>query len=362
MSDGDRISVLLVGPMPPCSPSNANPIGGASVNFTEMVRSLRARKFDLLLVDITRPRVNLKRWMRWRSDISAVVRIVRSVLHRIRDAQVVVVNISAGTTWSFGSAMWLLCTLVRRPMILRLFGGDFAIRYDRYGRFIRWWADHTYMRSDVVFVQTKSQLSRFVKKRNFRWFANTRDVRVRLTASRRTISRFLFVSQLRLEKGLRETLDACRDLPGYCQLNIYGPAMPNTDFGLLEGHPVAKYRGTLRPSEVPEVIVQHDVLLLPTYWRSEGYPGIVLEALQCGRPVITTSWGSIPEIVEDEKSGLLVEPRSAAAVKRAIERLMDDTALYERLCKGAQSRGEFFRSDAWYDRMAKEIWRVVGRP
>ena len=107
--------------------------------------------------------------------------------------------------------------------------------------------------------------------------------------------------------------------------------------------------------------MQHDVLLFPTYWESEGYPGIVLEALQCGRPVITTRWKSIPEVVEDGKSGILVEPRSWVAVKEAIQRLMRDTQLYDRLCRGAVARGECFRSSIWYDRMVEEISRVAAK-
>ena len=334
-------------------------MGGTAVNFAEMVRQLRRRDFDISLVDITRPRVNLGRWRIWRNNIAAFVRVTGQVLRRIRGCQVVFLNISAGTAESLGACIWILCRVFRRSMVLRVFGGDFATRYDKYGRLVRWWANQTYMRSALIFVQTQELLRRFKDRRNFRWFANTRDVERSQIQEIRTISRFLFVSQLRMEKGLRETLEACRHLPEHCRLNVYGPVMPDTDLSLFDGHPTAKYRGVLTPEEVPEVLAQHDVLLLPTYWESEGYPGIVLEALQCGKPVISTWWGSIPEVVEDGKSGFLVEPRSSVAIRNAIEQLMNDTELYQRLCRGAGARGEFFRSGAWYDQMATEISRIV---
>lgn len=355
------LKVLLVGPVPPAAPVSKNPMGGTSVNFSEMVRQLRRRGFDISVVDISRPRLYLSRWRLWLNNMVTVIRVVSQTVRRLPRSQVVVLNISAGTAWSLGSCIWLLCSICRRPMVLRLFGGDFGKMYDRYGRLVHWWANHTYMRCDLVFVQTRELLHRFRDHGNFRWFANTRDLEVPPTEQRQTVSRLVFISQLRREKGLQEALEACRDLPPHCQLNVYGPPMPDTDMSLFDGN-VAVYRGVLSAHEVPRVLLQHDVLLLPTYWKSEGYPGIVIESLQCGRPVITTRWGCIPEVVEDRKSGLLVEPRSALAVKEAILRLTNDPHLYRRLCRGARERGEFFRSGAWYDQMAKELNGLIRRP
>lgn len=119
--------------------------------------------------------------------------------------------------------------------------------------------------------------------------------------------------------------------------------------------------GSLRRGEVADALERHDVLVLPTYWDVEGYPGIVLEALQCGRPVISTSWGSVPEVVEDGNSGLLVAPRSTAAVREAIQRVIGDPDLYRALCAGARRRGEFFRSGTWYDELAAELLRITSR-
>ena len=106
---------------------------------------------------------------------------------------------------------------------------------------------------------------------------------------------------------------------------------------------------------MPRVLSEHDLLVYPSYYRSEGYPGAVLEAFQCGLPVIAAKWGGVAELVEHEESGLLVEPRSAAEVESAIKRLLDDPELYRRLCEGARRRGNQFRSADWYDRMAPEL-------
>ena len=170
------IRVLLVGPLPPAKPSRSNPVGGAAVNFAEMVRSLRDRDFEVSVVDTSRPRINLTRWLSLRNNFIAVFRVFHQTVLQVRHAQVVFLNISAGATWTLGAGMWLLCALAGCPMALRVFGGDLAIRYQRCRAILRWWADHTYMRSDVVYVQTRRQLLYFGTRRNFRWHANTRDV------------------------------------------------------------------------------------------------------------------------------------------------------------------------------------------
>ena len=55
--------IVIVGPMPPRVSSASNPVGGAAVNFAETVRQLRKRGFDLDLVDMSRHRVNIPRWL-----------------------------------------------------------------------------------------------------------------------------------------------------------------------------------------------------------------------------------------------------------------------------------------------------------
>ena len=349
------IRVLIIGPLPPSVGTRHNPIGGAAVNFAEMVRQLERRSFLLEKVDLSRPRVNLSAWVSCYINIRKAVSVIRQVAQRASDNQVVLLNLTAGRAWSLGSAIWLVCQLRRRPIALRVFGGDFAETYSRYSRPLRWWADITYMRCERVYVQTLQTLRRFPGKPSVRWFANTRDLSESSVEPRGSVRKLLFISQLRMEKGLRETLEACRVLPHDCHLTVYGPPMPNTDFSLFERHNRASYGGVLRPSQIAAVLADHDVLLLPTYFSSEGYPGVILEAMQCGRPVISTRWRSIPEVVEHEKSGLLVSPRSSEELKMAIMRLIGDPALYLKLCQGAKARGEFFRSAGWYERMAIDL-------
>ncbi|MDG2303916.1 MAG: glycosyltransferase [Candidatus Binatia bacterium] len=70
----------------------------------------------------------------------------------------------------------------------------------------------------------------------------------------------------------------------------------------------------------------------------EGMPNALLEAMALGRPVVTTSAGGSSEVAIDGKSGMVVPPRDADALANAIERVLTDQLLAERISRGAASR------------------------
>ncbi len=63
-----------------------------------------------------------------------------------------------------------------------------------------------------------------------------------------------------------------------------------------------------------------DIFVLPSV-EKEAFGIVSLNALACGKPVVATRVGGIPEVVEDGKTGLLVEPKSAEEIARAIVNL-----------------------------------------
>ena len=65
-----------------------------------------------------------------------------------------------------------------------------------------------------------------------------------------------------------------------------------------------------------------DLVTLPSYM--EGCPNVILEALACGRPVVATHVGGIPEIMNDE-CGRLVPPRDSGALAAALASVLDST-------------------------------------
>jgi glycosyltransferase involved in cell wall biosynthesis len=75
-----------------------------------------------------------------------------------------------------------------------------------------------------------------------------------------------------------------------------------------------------------------DIFVLPS--RIEGQGRVLIEALASGCVVIGTDVGGIPAIVSHEENGLLIEPGSVAELSGAIQRVLSDDDLAERLITG----------------------------
>jgi glycosyltransferase involved in cell wall biosynthesis len=74
--------------------------------------------------------------------------------------------------------------------------------------------------------------------------------------------------------------------------------------------------------DIPELLTMIDLLVLPSL--NEAVGRILIEAGACGKPVVATRVGGIPEVVLDNKTGVLVPPRDAAEMARAIMVLAED--------------------------------------
>jgi len=74
--------------------------------------------------------------------------------------------------------------------------------------------------------------------------------------------------------------------------------------------------------DIPNILAAADVVVLPSL--SEGFPFVLLEALAMGCPVVASRVNGIPELIEHQKTGLLVPPRDPLALAAAIGKVLND--------------------------------------
>jgi glycosyltransferase involved in cell wall biosynthesis len=96
-----------------------------------------------------------------------------------------------------------------------------------------------------------------------------------------------------------------------------------------------RWTASLTTTEVANALDEATVLVLPS--RSEGLGRVVVEAFCRGRGVVASRVGGIPDIVDDERTGLLVPADDADALADALVRALSDRNLAERLGAAAQS-------------------------
>jgi len=132
----------------------------------------------------------------------------------------------------------------------------------------------------------------------------------------------LFVGDFTVEKGVRELLGAGeliekQNIPATIHVAGGGPLESE-----LEAAPSIEVLGALPPAELAPWYRACDLFVFPSH--TEGAPLVVMEALSSGLPVVSTRVGGIPELVEDGRTGLLVEPGHVHTIAEAAVRLISN--------------------------------------
>ena len=93
--------------------------------------------------------------------------------------------------------------------------------------------------------------------------------------------------------------------------------------------------------DVLDILEEIDIFVLSSL--SEGFPTVLLEAMAMKKPVIATRVGGVPEIIEHERDGLLVESCSSSQIVEALYRIIDDNALKNMISKNGYDKvkGQF---------------------
>ncbi|HXZ54509.1 MAG TPA: glycosyltransferase family 4 protein, partial [Burkholderiales bacterium] len=163
------------------------------------------------------------------------------------------------------------------------------------------------------------------------------------------------VATLRSWKGHRYLVDAVASMPGVVLVMVGdGPGADNLRAQVKGRGIESRVRMPGNQDDVVPWLQAFDVFALPSY-ANEGVPQAIMQAMACGIPVIATDIGSIGEVVQDGRTGLIVPPQDADMLRRAIERVADDGALRQRLTGNALALARERFSDA---RMLDEMERI----
>jgi glycosyltransferase involved in cell wall biosynthesis len=96
-----------------------------------------------------------------------------------------------------------------------------------------------------------------------------------------------------------------------------------------------------------------DVFFQPSLWEAMSI--VILEAMAGGKPIVATRVGENPKVIEDERDGLLVDPKNIDQMDSALSRLIHEPGLGVRL--GNEARRKFYQSFT-ADRMARDYERL----
>ena len=151
----------------------------------------------------------------------------------------------------------------------------------------------------------------------------------------------LFVGALRVVKGIETLGAAYQRLTDPPPLVLIGTVEPDT--------PAAFPEGVIVVTDVPHnaVMVAWDRCLfgvLPSVW-AEPFGTVVCEAMSRGKPVIGTAPGGHTDMIVHGESGFLIAPGDVDALADAMQSLISDDELRERMGRSARARADLFRPE-----------------
>ncbi|MBK7896855.1 MAG: glycosyltransferase [Anaerolineaceae bacterium] len=152
--------------------------------------------------------------------------------------------------------------------------------------------------------------------------------------------RFMFLGRFQPYKGLHLALTAFNSLPNPngATLTVFGAADGHDAYfasleQMMSANPRIHFAGLIPPTELARAFAEADIFLLPSTWH-ENSPLILLDALQSKTPVLGSDIGGVSGIVTHERNGLLYPREDVAALRQAMQRLIDQPDLVARLQAG----------------------------
>jgi glycosyltransferase involved in cell wall biosynthesis len=268
----------------------------------------------------------------------AIVRLV--LLRLLGRADVVHINLSA-----FGSTyrkliLARISRICRLPYVLHLHSDQFGQFWDSQGCILKKEIDLMFLRSQKIIVlgnywkqvvsdRVPDCSAKIVIVPNATRTADFRDPNIMKQAAN-----ILFLGRLGPRKGVPELVRALASLGSKSgwRATLAGDGAVSDTRAAVERAGLGdriSVPGWVGPAQVEALLRAANILVLPSF--SENLPMSVIEALAHGAAVVCTPVGALPELIEHERTGLIVEPGDVEGLASALGRLIDDPELRQRL-------------------------------
>lgn len=159
--------------------------------------------------------------------------------------------------------------------------------------------------------------------------------------------RLLYVGRIDTTKGVDLLLQAVTPLAETHDFHLKIVGTGPIEGALREtyaGKPWVEFTGHVPLQAATDAMATSDMLMIPSIWL-ENSPGVVIQALGVGLPVMGSDKGGIPELVSHGVNGLLVPPGDVEAWRNAIRGVLDNPAQLEAYRQNAGSRAAEFDQD-----------------
>ncbi len=323
--------ILIIGPR--FNKKYPDIMGGAIVLFEELINQFDKNKINYVCIDTSKKK--------YKNLLFAYISVTFQILFKHKGCSHISLHSSSNYIF-WGPIIILVGKLFNKKTSLRKFGGEAADTYKKNKNIKKSILKFIFSHIDTLFFETKYLVNFFSKiNKNTFWFPNVRSRKIYPKIPRVFHKNLLFIGHIKHEKGIDEILEASSKIDSSYTIDLYGPISEKKYTKKFFEKYNAQYKGILPSDKVLEILNKYDVVLLPSY--KEGYPGIVIEGLSLGIPVITTTLPSIKEMIDDFHTGVLIEPGNVDQLVKAIKYFTDEN--YTFMSEKAYQKFDDFNAD-----------------
>jgi glycosyltransferase involved in cell wall biosynthesis len=372
---GSDRSILVVGPTPP-------PFGGQTLMVQALVdgRSTVLPDYEWNFVNVGFSRaLNETGKFKMRKAfhlVSLIARIAKVCF--TRHPRILYYTPAGPTPLPLARDIILLC--LTRPwfdhVIFHFHAGGVSAMYDRLPRILRYLFRRAYWHADLGIKVAVSAPDdpHLLRAKSSVVVPNgidpvTADAVSQQPGAKQRPRELLFVGLLCESKGVLDLIEALASLRSShpdLRLRLVGemesPAFEAALRSLVNRHQLAdavELTGVLLGEDKMRAYTKADVFCFPTYFESETFGLVVVEAMSASLPVVASRWRGVADVVSDGETGILVAPHHPSELAEAIERLLTNPEMAQIMGREGRRRyEELYTREAHLAAMRKAIESV----
>lgn len=353
--------LLIVGPLPP-------PIGGSPLTVKMMVDELiKYPSIQIMLVNTSPSRDPRKKMTGFNGEkVKRVLSIVPSYTKKIKGSDAVLVFSNNLFNITTVPILLFLARYYRKQFYIKPVGGDLDLYIAAQTKIIQELLFKALRSADGILAQTKLLQEALARSgcSNVYYIPGCRTMpKIKHLNEQKKGCKLIFLAHISRDKGPLVLIEALqlllKDGTKGVSCDFYGPVhdeIREEFFHQLEVTPNARYCGVAEVGTGSQVMADYDALVLPTYFACEGHPGVIIEAMQTGIPVISTKHRAIPELITEGENGLLVPILNSNALALAIKTIASETHLRDHMGKANYQKGLEFRTEVVVAKMLEIIF------
>lgn len=292
-------------------------IGGETIKNQELLEYLKKRNYQVKIIDI----------LKKENKIIKYLKIMKLLLDF--KTKKIVISLSDDYVYRF-LKLYNFFKFLKKDIYYFVVGGEFP----KLGKDKLTHKDKKYYKSlKAIYVETLIQKERLEIEgfRNVKHLYNFRRITKKDLKNKKKIEiplNLVFMSRIIKEKGVELIFKMLKEINKNevkIKVDFWGPIAIEYEKEFLEnlnGVIGTQYKGVIRKrEEIINILSRYDLFLFPTYWKGEGIPGVLIEAIEAEVPIIASDWKYNTEIV-NQNIGYIFESKNSESLIKTIQEIL----------------------------------------